>query len=364
MEQNMNQKIFLSYSWKDNDYVCDLDSALTNLGFEVSRDIRDLGYGKSIKEFMRTIRKTDYVVIVLSSNYLRSENCMFEVSELIKDSGYADRLFTIVTPDANIYTPFGRLEYVRHWQDTADTLKKALESVHIENMGELALDLKRYRNIASNISEFLDKIADINNLSTANGIDVLGEILLNANRPSTTFQEESPVKAPFEVKLTACHRAELYHVTHGNEYFRGKFGIKKIKDASELDNYDLPALECTVKNISDQFRIINEPIIYGDITLPAPSLDQVNAVGFFQIPQKFRSLEPGGSVTFYDHGRIMLSIINALFDKKITQISVEDNFGFSVSVSENEIRSAEQYFRDFDNDLNAIASRIDKYSQI
>lgn len=364
MTHSVNQKIFLSYSWKDKDYVSKVDSALSSLGFDVSRDIRDLGHGKSIKEFMRTIRKSDYVVIVLSSNYLKSANCMFEVCELIKDSGYANRLFSIVTPDADIYSPFGRLNYVRHWQDTADSLKKDLESLHIENVGELALDLKRYKNIASNISEFLDMIADINNPSTANGIEVLSDMLLNVNNPSTTFQEEPQLKAPFEVKFTACHRAELYYVTHGNEYFRGKFGIKKIKDASELDNYDLPALECTVKNISDQFRIINEPVFHGEITMPAPSNKTYQSVSFITIPEKFRSLEPGGSVTFYDHGRIMLSIINALFDKKITQISVEDNFGFSVSVSEEEIRSAEQYFREFDSNLNVIASRIDKYSKI
>lgn len=60
------------------------------------RDIRDLRYKSSIKEFMKQIRKGDYSFIIISEDYLKSLNCMYEMGEFIKDESYKDRILPIV----------------------------------------------------------------------------------------------------------------------------------------------------------------------------------------------------------------------------------------------------------------------------
>jgi hypothetical protein len=72
--------IFLSYSWKDRDIADEIDNDFKAVGITFRRDERDAKYRTSIKEFMDTVGKHDYVVMLISDDYLRSANCMYEVT--------------------------------------------------------------------------------------------------------------------------------------------------------------------------------------------------------------------------------------------------------------------------------------------
>lgn len=87
--------IFLSYNWHDGETADRIDRHLSKIqGITVKRDVRDIGVWKSIREFMEGIRQQDYAVLIVSDSYLRSKNCMFEATEMMKEREYADRIFS------------------------------------------------------------------------------------------------------------------------------------------------------------------------------------------------------------------------------------------------------------------------------
>ncbi len=53
---------------------------------------------------MKSIRNQDYVILIISDYYLKSKNCMFEVTEIMKEQEYKDRIFPAVV-EHGIYDP-------------------------------------------------------------------------------------------------------------------------------------------------------------------------------------------------------------------------------------------------------------------
>lgn len=163
-KENSNDKtIFLSYNWHDGETADRIDRHLSGLpGVTVKRDVRDIGSWKSIREFMEGIRQQDYAVLIISDSYLKSKNCMFEVTEIMKEREYADRIFPAVV-ETSIYEPLVRAEYINYWKQECDKLEAAVRGLDPTNAVELISDLKRYKNIASSVGEFLSMVSDRNN---------------------------------------------------------------------------------------------------------------------------------------------------------------------------------------------------------
>lgn len=158
-----DKTFFLSYNWHDGETADRIDKHLSGFpGVTVKRDVRDIGPWKSIREFMEGIRQQDYAALIVSDSYLRSKNCMFEVTEMMKEREYVDRIFPAVV-ETSIYDPLVRAGYMSYWQQECDKLEVAVRGLDPANAVELAADLKRYKNIASSVGEFLSIVADRNN---------------------------------------------------------------------------------------------------------------------------------------------------------------------------------------------------------
>ena len=163
VQQGNDKTIFLSYNWHDGETADRIDRHLSGLpGVTVKRDVRDIGPWESIRKFMEGIRQQDYAVLIVSDSYLKSKNCMFEVTEMMKEREYADRLFPAVV-EKGIYDPLVRAGYISYWQQECDKLEAAVRGLDPANAVELAVDLKRYKNIASSVGEFLSIVTDRNN---------------------------------------------------------------------------------------------------------------------------------------------------------------------------------------------------------
>ncbi len=162
-QSKKNKTIFLSYNWHDGETADRIDRYLSGIpGITVKRDVRDIGVWKSIREFMKSIREQDYAVLIVSDRYLKSENCMFEVMEIMKEKEYGNRIFPAVV-EHSIFKPLARAEYVRFWQRECEKLEEAITGLDPANTAELAVDLKRYKSIAASVGEFLGIVADRNN---------------------------------------------------------------------------------------------------------------------------------------------------------------------------------------------------------
>lgn len=155
-------EIFVSYCQKDSSYIDLMDSYFENKNVTLHRDIRDISQWKSIKEYMQTIRNTDYAVLLISDKYLKSFNCMYEVLEVMKEQNYKNRIFPAVL-ETRIYDASCRVEYVKYWQDKYKELNIQMSQIDMVNASGLIDDLKRTQNIAASMSEFLSLVSDMNN---------------------------------------------------------------------------------------------------------------------------------------------------------------------------------------------------------
>lgn len=154
--------IFISYTAADAEVVDTIDTYLTSCGYDVKRDIRDIGNYDSIDEFMKKIRTQDFVVPVVSDTYLRKNNCMYEVAQLLKDDDFTQRTFPVIIDppktSERTYSFFDiryQIEIIDFWESEAKALNADIEKLSLENKSELSEEYRRIKNYAQTVSEFL-----------------------------------------------------------------------------------------------------------------------------------------------------------------------------------------------------------------
>lgn len=158
----MRQTIFISYSWANTSLADIIDKAFQPTGLIIKRDVRELGYKGSIKDYMQQVRSTDFVLLIISENFLKSSNCMYEVLELLKDTDFKHKILPIIVDSTQIFKPQDRLEYIKFWTEQHKELEEKLKSVNTTDAIELYNDLKHYEKIRTSIDEFLGILSDIN----------------------------------------------------------------------------------------------------------------------------------------------------------------------------------------------------------
>lgn len=358
--ENFSAHLFLSYSWNDSDLANTIEDELTALGFEIKRDIRDIGSWTSIKEFMSLIRNQDYAIMIISSSYLKSANCMYEVMEILKDSQYKDKILSIVTTDAKIYDPISRAGYIKYWEEETKKLEDAIRPLKLENITELAMELRKYRSIETTIASFLDLISDKNNPKVIDAVEKIKEIV-SSNKLAIQKPLSQKHVNNIEISIYACHYAYLKFVAlsdvSGTELEK-MVGIKKLGEDTKQDEYDLPMLRCDIINSSNQERTIQEPMLKGSIELNSTTVD---GMGFMIKPNAEKRLEPGAKTSFELHGPIVVNVIDALFRNKIESVYVEDNFGFRYYAAPKQLEEMTKYFKEYCSDLIELKEKHNKY---
>lgn len=160
--------LFVSYCQKDGVYADNIDLYFEGKEIKLHRDIRDISSWKSIRAYMQSIRDMDYAVLIITDDYLKSFNCMYEVIEVMKERNFQDKIFPVIV-EKSIYNSTGRIKYITYWQDQFKKLKAEMIKIEdVINAGSVIDDLKRTQNIIINIDEFLGKVSDMNNPSIPN----------------------------------------------------------------------------------------------------------------------------------------------------------------------------------------------------
>lgn len=173
-EKGVKMRIFLSYAWKDEVLADSIDAMFAAAGITLIRDKRGIEYRESIKEFMKQIRFNDYVVLVISPDYLKSANCMYEIAELTKDENYKTRILPVVKKDTKIFDPIGRNSYIIYWQDAYKKLYADSDMLEPLNRSAIISDLMRYERIMRDLPVFLQSISDMNMIQCEDSIDADG----------------------------------------------------------------------------------------------------------------------------------------------------------------------------------------------
>ncbi|KAA8747228.1 RNA-binding domain-containing protein [Paenibacillus sp. UASWS1643] len=177
------KKLFLSYCQKDSCIADIVEEKIKGKirSVDISRDIRDVKYKESFSEFMQSIGNHDIVISVVSDQYLKSRNCMYEVVETMRDRNFIDKLFHIVISKddvifyddstqsqiaADIYSMGGLTGYLKHWQSVEDELRQLItelgDPLLISNHAD---ELKVITKIKMEIQDFLKILRDRKGIS-------------------------------------------------------------------------------------------------------------------------------------------------------------------------------------------------------
>nr|WP_320025763.1 toll/interleukin-1 receptor domain-containing protein [uncultured Acetobacterium sp.] len=156
--------IFMSYCQKDSDYADNIDTYFNGISnISIHRDIRDIDQWKSIRNYMGTIREMDFAILIITENYLKSFNCMYEVLELMKELRFEHKIFPLIV-EKRIYEIQYRNSCIIYWQEQKKATEKSLQEIHNPENALSGYDnLKKIKNILANMDEFLGIVADMNN---------------------------------------------------------------------------------------------------------------------------------------------------------------------------------------------------------
>lgn len=153
----MKKTLFLSYSWSDKETCKKIDNDLRNFGFIVTLDERNLSYKSNLQNFMESIDLHDFVIILVSDNYLKSYNCLFEIGTLMENDKFKSKALQIILPSANIFKKIGKYEYLNFWDEEINALNKELKNNLSENnIRIISNDLKEIKKIRENLPIFIE----------------------------------------------------------------------------------------------------------------------------------------------------------------------------------------------------------------
>lgn len=173
--------LFISYSRNDTNFVDKLDGELQKYGYNIVRDIRDAEYAQNIKEFMKKIRRTDYSIIILSDNFLKSENCMREIFEFIKDENYKDKIIPVILESAkDILGDNKGITYTIYWKEREDCFKEQLKKIDEESKVGYIEDLKLISSVKNSIGEVIKIFRDMKMFDGKNNV-LINEIVKYIN---------------------------------------------------------------------------------------------------------------------------------------------------------------------------------------
>ena len=132
------KKIFISYSHANSKEVDKIEKYIeSNFNASVERDIRKVKPLDNLKAFMQSIREAEKVICFLSHEYLISDNCMYEVTELIRDDTLREPFLEKVIPViiSSNSNPFRitrwekQNEYLEYWLDQSIEAEKYIKSL-------------------------------------------------------------------------------------------------------------------------------------------------------------------------------------------------------------------------------------------
>lgn len=155
--------VFISYNRKSGGSF--VDTMVKALGERavVKRDSECIRPWESIRSFMNSIQKQDFVILVITDEYLKSDACMYEVIELMKDEYWFQKAMFAVLDGTHIYSPSEKAYYIGYWKDKRQVLEAKANNLSVAEASSLGDDLSRYMEITNKIGTFLTKVADSNN---------------------------------------------------------------------------------------------------------------------------------------------------------------------------------------------------------
>ena len=161
--ENRLRRVHISYK-HDKKYDSALDAIKNGLkknNIDYSIDVQDIKYRDDIVKYEKEIGRADRVIMFITALYLKSIDCMFEMTEIFKNTDVKDRVFPVVDMSPITRDRKGLEEIKNYWQEQkVDALvqmqKEPGSSDYVIN------DLSKINAILNVLDEFWNYIAHIN----------------------------------------------------------------------------------------------------------------------------------------------------------------------------------------------------------
>ncbi|MBM6926846.1 TIR domain-containing protein [Pseudoflavonifractor phocaeensis] len=177
------QSLFISYCWKDgNTYADELETQLKD-EFDVQRDKSQLIANDDIYEFMGKIASCDNVILVVTAEYVKSLNCMLEMSYLVSQDDWQMKAMVLVIDDS-LYLVENKIKVIDYW------LSRQKRTVELgeDGIGKSLLDEeKEYIDcICNNLETFFLNVSRRKNPSQ---IAIVNEVIKKSRSTKAEKQE-------------------------------------------------------------------------------------------------------------------------------------------------------------------------------
>ncbi len=170
-----DRDFYVSYAWGDDRseagrareiVVEQLIEAARRAGIIVHRDRDVLKTGDLISEFMANLTAGDRIFVFISERYVRSFNCMFELSEVWRKCGQDRREFLarvrmFTLPCARIWSQAERAAIAVHWTCEFAAVEALIREHGSNVVGTLGnTQHQKTRQIADTVADLLTLITD------------------------------------------------------------------------------------------------------------------------------------------------------------------------------------------------------------
>ncbi len=165
--------VFISYAWGDDTpagqqrakVVDDLCAALGQHGITVRRDRDEMRPGDLIREFMDRLAEGDFVLLVISDKYLRSEYCMYELFKIYRHCAdnpvrFLKKVIPIILPDSKLDDMGDRLDRATYWVNLEKNLESRIKNETTAVGTEFVRKFRLIGDFARNTSDMLEHLVD------------------------------------------------------------------------------------------------------------------------------------------------------------------------------------------------------------
>lgn len=179
--ENRLTKVYISYK-HDATYeeaIKAIKAGLTKAKIAYSIDEHDIKYRDNIEEYEKEIGEAGRVIMFITDSYLKSIDCMFEMTRIFGNKNVKERVFPVVTMQTTPRDGYGLKQIETYWEDEKnrklDDMKKSGDISFLHG------EFKKIDDILQNINDFWDYLVHINTGSyeklTANDAYLLMEEL-------------------------------------------------------------------------------------------------------------------------------------------------------------------------------------------
>jgi hypothetical protein len=115
VRDNEKPTVFISFNSESSKIVNSLEKKIAQKATVVRYEDGITTWG-SFTDFMNKISEKDFAVLVISKAFLKSNVCMYEVLQLIKDKNWRNKTMFVIMPDGeNIFNENGHIGFIEYW---------------------------------------------------------------------------------------------------------------------------------------------------------------------------------------------------------------------------------------------------------